>query len=68
MIIFYTIGCPACNILKTKLDSKHIDYLTIDDLSNPILKTVETFPKLDVDGEMMSYAAAIKWVNSQEEK
>ena len=64
MITVYTQEfCPKCTVLKKKLDSKNIKYAECMDKDILISKGIEFTPMIDVDGEMMDYARAIKWVN-----
>ena len=64
-IILYTIGCTKCDILKEKLENKNIIFNIIDDEN--ILRELgfDKFPKLSVNGNIMDYPDAVKWVNSQ---
>ena len=64
MITMYTQEtCPKCKILKQKLDSKNIKYTECSDRDALIAKNIEFTPMLSIDGEMMTYGEAIKWVN-----
>lgn len=64
MITMYTQEfCPKCKVLKQKLDSKKIEYVECNDRDVLISKNVEFTPMLEIDGEMMEYSVAIKWVN-----
>ena len=62
--ILYTIDCPACKILEKKLNAQGIEYDTIDARENNP-KNMTEFPKLEVNGEVMNYADAVKWVKAQ---
>jgi len=67
MIYFYTIGCPACNVLEKKLNSKHIEYEAITDKDKMIKMGMEQFPMMAIDdGPLMSYTESVAWVNAQE--
>lgn len=64
MTVIYTQElCPKCKVLKKKMDGKSIQYTECDDVNVLISKHVEFTPMLEVDGVMMDYAEAIKWVN-----
>ena len=63
-IILYSTGCPKCNILTKKLDEKHLDYKTIDDEKLMLEKGLIEVPWLEVDGNMMNFPTAVKWVNN----
>lgn len=64
-MILYTSHCPKCNVLKTKLDQKKIEYKTIEDTNIFIEKGFEELPKLELDdGTILSFVEANKYVNS----
>ena len=62
--ILYTIDCPACKILEKKLNAQGIEYDTIDARENNP-KNMTEFPQLEVNGEVMKYTDAVKWVKAQ---
>ncbi len=61
----YTTDCPKCKILKAKLEQKNIQYETISDIETMIEKGLFTVPVLEVDGDVMDFMAATKWVNER---
>ena len=64
-MILYTSHCPKCNVLKTKLDQKKIDYKTIEDQDIFINKGFEELPKLELDdGTILSFVEANKYINN----
>ena len=62
--ILYTIDCPACKILEKKLNAQGIEYDTIDARENNP-KNMTEFPQLEVNGKVMKYTDAVKWVKAQ---
>ena len=66
-IVLYTIDCPNCLILEKKLKQKNIMYLKVSDKETIIAKGVgdSSFPILEVNGIIMSYKAAIQWINNR---
>lgn len=64
-IIYTQEGCPKCNILKKKMNSKNIEYTECNDINVLMSKGIDFTPVLEVDGKMMEYADAIKWVNKE---
>ena len=62
--ILYTIDCPACKILEKKLNAQGIEYDIIDERENNP-KNMTEFPQLEVNGEVMKYTDAVKWVKAQ---
>ena len=61
----YTVGCPNCIILEKKLKQKNINFETITDLDIMSEKNIMSAPMLEVDGVMMNYTNAIKWLGEQ---
>ena len=62
-VILYSTGCPKCSILKKKLDEKNIPYDTVSDVDYMVALGIEQVPVLSVNGNIMKFAQAIKWVN-----
>lgn len=62
-IILYSTGCPKCSILKKKLEEKKIPYDTITDIEEMITLGINEVPVLSVNGDLLPFAKAIKWVN-----
>ena len=63
-MILYTSHCPKCNVLKTKLDQKKINYNTVEDTNIFINKGFEELPKLELDdGTILSFVEANKYIN-----
>ena len=65
MVTLYSTGCPRCNVLKQKLDSKNIEYEGINDIDVMTEKGLETVPVLDVDGQIMQFKEATDWINGR---
>lgn len=65
MIILYSTHCPKCNILEKKLKEKNMEYQEINDIDLMINKGISSAPWLEINGEMMDFNQAIKWVNEQ---
>ena len=65
MVILYTTGCPRCKILATKLDRKNIQYSINSNSEEMIEKGFITAPMLEVDGKIMDFSQANKWVEEQ---
>ena len=61
----YSTGCPKCKVLKTKLDSKNINYNIISDVDIIASKGINTVPVLEVNGDMMDFKTAVNWVNER---
>lgn len=66
MAIIYTQeGCPKCNVLKKKMDSKNIKYVECNDIDVLTSKGIEFTPMLEVNDIMMGYVDAIKWLSER---
>ena len=64
-VIFYSTHCPKCMILEKKLAQKNIAYEEINDVEIMNEKGFLSAPMLEVDGEVMDFVAANKWINQQ---
>lgn len=65
MAILYSTGCPKCRILGKVLDMKKIPYTLESDMTRLVEKGVESIPTLEVDGKLMGYDEAYKWLAQQ---
>ena len=65
LVILYSTGCPRCNVLTQKLNSKNIEYTVVNDVEVMENKGIETVPVLEVDGQMMQFKEATDWVNGR---
>ena len=63
MITLYTTSCPRCQILEQKLKSKNIKYSEFTDVDKMIEMGFSMMPMLEVDGVIMDFGTANKWVN-----
>jgi glutaredoxin len=63
-LIMYTTGCPKCKVLASKLNAKGVEYETCTDTSVMESKGIETLPVLSVDGKLLEFSDAVKWVNN----
>lgn len=62
-IVLYSTGCPKCNVLKKKMDMRGIKYEESDDIDFLIKRGIQQAPVLDVDGELLDFIDANKWIN-----
>lgn len=65
MIKMYSTHCPKCKILETKLRQKNIQYEECSDVDEMLKKGIETVPVLEVDGQLLDFGNAVKWVNGK---
>ena len=66
-VILYSTNCPKCNVLEKKLSVMNINYEIVTDTESMIKKGFMSAPMLEVDGNIMDFNSAIKWVNSMKE-
>lgn len=64
-IVLYTTYCPKCKVLETKLNQKNIQFELNDNVRELIKKGYAQAPMLEVDGELMDFGKAVKWVDKQ---
>lgn len=62
-VILYTTHCPKCKVLTAKLKAKGVDYEEVTDVDVMRDKGFMSAPMLEVDGKIMTFVEAIKWVN-----
>jgi glutaredoxin len=64
-VILYSNDCPKCKILKSKLDSKNVQYKICLDMDLMISKGFSSMPMLEVNETTMNYLDAVNWVKGQ---
>lgn len=65
MITLFTIDCGKCLILEKKLNEKGIEYETCKDRDVMEQRGFDFMPVLEVDGQIMNFGEAVKWVNER---
>ena len=65
MPTLFSTGCPKCTILKKKLSQKGIEYVEVNDIQQMLDMGLQSVPWLEVDGQMMDFEQANKWINEQ---
>ena len=63
-VLLYSTGCPKCNVLKKKLGQKGIDFDEFTDIEKMTDMGFTSVPILSVDGTLLEYVDAIKWINT----
>lgn len=61
-VILYSTHCPKCKVLEKKLQDKKIKYDEVNDIDVMQAKGFMSAPMLEVDGEIMDFGKAIKWI------
>lgn len=65
MITVYSTGCPRCTVLEKKLLQADIMYKICEDRDVMKDKGIDSLPVLEVNGQLLGFAEAIKWVNER---
>lgn len=61
----YTIHCPKCRVLETKLKQKNIGYEEVSDEKRLLELGLSDMPMLELDnGERLAFVEANKYINS----
>lgn len=63
-VIIYSLKCDHCITLEKMLDNAGIVYDVCDDFETMKAKRFAEVPMLEVDGKILNFAEAAKWVNS----
>ena len=67
-ITLYSNDCPRCRVLEKKLEQKKIDFevnKSLEDILEIASKVnMSSAPLLEVDGEVMGFEQANKYINS----
>ena len=63
----YTIDCPKCKVLKSKLDLKNLKYEIITDIDEMKSLGISSLPYLEVDGKLLSFVEAVNYINKIKE-
>ncbi len=62
MVTLYSTNCPKCRLVEKQLNKNKIEYELVTDRDVMASKGFSSAPKLEVDGEIMDYNVALKWV------
>ena len=62
-IVFYTIECPKCRTLEILLKRFNVVYETCEDVKIMISKNITSAPALEVEGQILDFSKAVKWLN-----
>ena len=64
-VILYSNECPKCNVLKSKLDEKNIQYEIFSDVKEMVKMGMRSVPILKVNAETLDFKQACEWINEQ---
>lgn len=62
-VILYTTHCNRCNIISKKLQESNIEYTEFTDVEKMLEMGFSVMPMLEVDGVIMDFGTANKWIN-----
>lgn len=65
MIILYGNHCPKCNVLEKKLLQSNIKFVYCDNMAYMQKRGFDFMPVLEVNGRVMNFAEAVKWLNER---
>lgn len=65
-IVLYSTNCPRCQVLKRKLEEKGVDFELETNVDKMLDLGIEIAPVLFVDGNLMDFGKAIKWIETLE--
>ena len=65
MAKLFSTGCPKCQILEKKMAKKGIEYTEVNDIQQMLDMGLKSVPWIEVDGQMMNFDQANKWINEQ---
>lgn len=64
-VVMYSTNCPKCRVLEMKLKAKGVDHSVVTDIDEMVAKGMTSAPSLEVDGKMMGFSEAVKWLNAR---
>ena len=60
--LYKSLTCPNCKVLQMKLDKKGVTYDVVTDVEAMKAKGISALPQLEVDGKLMAFGEANKWL------
>lgn len=66
-IILYSTNCPKCKILEKKLTEKNIKFTKNNNVIDMTELGIDQVPALSIDGKLLSFVEANKWINERED-
>ncbi len=63
-IVLYSTNCPQCKMLEMALKKKGLNYSLVIGAEEIRKRGYRSAPILEKDGSTMSFAEAVRWVNS----
>ena len=67
-LILYSTGCPKCKILEKKLNETGVLFTTNTNVDEMLSLGLSSAPALSVDGKLMNFTEAMKWLRERENR
>ena len=67
-ILLYSTGCPKCNVLKKKLNEKHIEYTESNSVNDLLERGINEVPVLKINDKYLSFKEAVDWIKEAEDE
>lgn len=66
VVTLFTINCPKCKVLESKLNKANISYAICNDIQEMKKLGIDTlpFPILRVNDKIMEFMEAVNWINN----
>ena len=68
MITLYSNHCPCCEVLLNELRSAGIPFTIFTDTDQMLSMGFTHLPMLDVDGQLLNYPDALKWIKERKNR
>lgn len=65
MVILYSNNCPKCQVLKSKLKSKNIEFEENNSVDEMLSLGITQVPYLMVNGRLLNFKDANEWINNK---
>ena len=66
-IILYSTNCLKCKILEKKLTEKNIKFTKNNNVVDMTELGIDQVPVLSIDGKLLEFVEANKWINERED-
>lgn len=66
-VIFYSTNCPKCKILEKKLIEKNIKFTKNNNVVEMTELGIDQVPVLSINGSLLNFVEANKWINERKD-
>lgn len=63
-VVLYTTHCPICEMLKSKLEERHIEYVENTNVEEMKILGLSTVPALSIGDKILGAKDAIDFLNT----